>query len=211
MVIVSWVVKVFDETMNSVRAGSRPAQRVGDIGAVDIRDEMAAQVGGSVRGQRPRRHRRPEVGAADADIDDIGHRLPERAAQAPLAHVVGEGGDPGALGENLGHHVLALDHNRRAGEIAQRGVQRGAALGRIDRDRRETSPRASTLDIGRLGERLQTGERRAGDALLGIIEQQIVQHDMHRRKTRGVGGEGVGDLMRQHFAAMGGERVRGPL
>ena len=48
LVIVSCVVKVLDETMNKVREGSSAGERVGEIGAVDIGDEMGA---------RPRRPR----------------------------------------------------------------------------------------------------------------------------------------------------------
>ena len=43
LVIVSWVVKVLDATMNSVRSGSSLAQRLGQVRAVDVGDEVRAQ------------------------------------------------------------------------------------------------------------------------------------------------------------------------
>ena len=132
LVIVSWVVKVFEETMNRVRAGSRPRSVSRDVGAVDVGDEMGAQVRRREGQKRPRRHRRAEIRAADADIDDVGHRLAERAAQAALAHVGGEGEHLGALGLDFGHDVAAVDEDRLAGEIAQGGVQRRAPFRRID-------------------------------------------------------------------------------
>ena len=40
LVIVSWVVKVLEATMNSVVSGSTPLQRLGDVRAVDVGDEV---------------------------------------------------------------------------------------------------------------------------------------------------------------------------
>ena len=62
--------------MISVEAGSRPGQRVADIGAIHIRHEMGADLAdGPVGRQRPRRHGGSEIGPADPDIDDLGQRL----------------------------------------------------------------------------------------------------------------------------------------
>ena len=43
LAIVSWVVKVFDATMNSVVAGCSDPQRVGEVRAVDVRHEVHAR------------------------------------------------------------------------------------------------------------------------------------------------------------------------
>ena len=51
---------------------------------------MGVQLRGRIGRQRTRRHRRSEIGTADADIDEIGHRLTQRAADAALANIVGE-------------------------------------------------------------------------------------------------------------------------
>ncbi len=121
--------KVFDETMNSVRDGSSPRSVSPMSRAIDIGDEVAAQLRRREGRQRARRHRRAEVGPADADIDDVGHRLAERAPHPSLAHVGGEAQHLFARADDLGHHVLAVDQDRLAGEIAQGGVQDGAFLG----------------------------------------------------------------------------------
>ena len=144
------------------------------------------------------RHRRPQIRTADADIDHIGHGLSERAAQASLAHVTGESSDLGALRDDFGHHILALDENGRAGEIAQCRVQRGAALGGVD-DIAAEHRLPLAFDIGGLGERFEMGERRARQALFRIIEQEIVQRDMHRSKTRQIGPEFVQDAATEGF------------
>ena len=53
----------------------------------------------------------PEIRAADADIDDIGHGLAQGAAQTPLAHVGGEGEHLCALRGDIGREVSAFDHD----------------------------------------------------------------------------------------------------
>ena len=128
LVIVSWVVKVFEETMNSVRAGSSPRSVSAMSAPSTLETKCARRFGRREGRERPRRHRRAEVRAADADVDDVGHRLAERAAHPALAHVGGEGEHLRALGLDLGHDVGALDQHRLAGEIAQRAcaARRGA-------------------------------------------------------------------------------------
>ena len=63
---------------------------------------------------------------------DVGHRLAERAPHPSLAHVGGEAQHLFAHADDIGHHVLAVDQDRLAVEIAQCGVQDGALLGRVD-------------------------------------------------------------------------------
>ena len=143
--------KVFDETMNKVPRRVEPAQRVAYVRPVDIRDEMAAQLRRRKGRERPRGHGGAEIGAADADVDDVGHRLPERAAHPSLAHVRREAQHLFPCADGLGHHVLAVDENRLAGEIAQGGVKHGALLGDIDLHAGEHRV-APGFDLGHLGE-----------------------------------------------------------
>ena len=72
LVIVSWVVNVFDAMMKSVDARIDGPQRLGEVRAVDVRDEVQPRTLAGVRRQRFGDHRRPEVRAADADVDDVG-------------------------------------------------------------------------------------------------------------------------------------------
>ena len=64
-----------------------PPDRVAHVRAVDVGDEMAAQLRLRERRQRLGRHGRPKVRSADADIDDVGERLPQRTPCAALTHV----------------------------------------------------------------------------------------------------------------------------
>ena len=70
LVIVSSVVKVFDEMMNSVSAGSR--SRVASAKSVPstLETNRNVSVAVAVVPQRLVGHDRAEVGAADADVDD---------------------------------------------------------------------------------------------------------------------------------------------
>ena len=196
--------KVFDETMNSVRAGSSPRSVSAMSAPSTLETKWARKLAGANGLQRPRRHRRAEVGAADADIDDVGHGLAERAAQSSLAHVVGEGEHLGALALDVGHDVAALDENGLAGKIAQRAVQRGAPLRRIDEIAAEHRV-ALGLDLGRAGEAEQNSERGHVEALLGIIVEEVVEDDVHMFETRAVGGEFGADRARENDAPPLGE------
>ena len=69
-------------------------QRVGKIGAVDIGDEMRSRPRAAIGRQGPRRHRRPEVGAADPYIHDIREGFIARAQNRARADVAREGEDP---------------------------------------------------------------------------------------------------------------------
>ena len=59
LVIVSSVVKVLDETMNSVSAGVQVVRRLAEIGAIDIGDEAESHRPVAERAQRAIGHLRP--------------------------------------------------------------------------------------------------------------------------------------------------------
>ena len=187
LVIVSSVVKVFDETMNIVRDGSSPRSVSPMSAPSTLETKWLRSCGGAIGRERPRRHGRAEVGAADADVDDVGHRLAERAAHPSLAHVRREAQHLFARADHVGHHVLAVDHDRLAGEIAQRHVQDGAVLGDVDLlagEHRLARPRPR-----RLGELDERGQDPGVDALLGIVEQEIVEGDAECLEPRRIVGE----------------------
>ena len=182
------MVKVFDETMNSVRAGSRP-RNVSPMSAPSTLETKWLRNCGGAKGASARvAMAGPKVGAADADVDDVGHRLAERAAHAALAHVGGEAQHLLARADDLGHDVLAVDQDRLAGEIAQRGMQDGALLGRVDVFAGEHRV-ALGLDLGGLGELEERAADGGVDALLGIIEQEIVEGDAELLEPRRIVGE----------------------
>ena len=169
--------------MNRVRAGSRPRSVSAMSAPSTLETKWARRLRGRIGRQRARRHRRAEVGAADADVDDVGHRLAERAAHAALAHVGGEGEHLGALGLDC----RARRRRRRRGPAApersrKRGVQRRAPFRRIDELAAEHRV-ALGLDLGRLGEREQQRERLGVDPLLGEIVEEVVEDDVKALET----------------------------
>ena len=72
----------------------QPGERRGRIGGVDVADEPALQPGLAVGLQRLVGHHRPEVGAADADVDHGADPLAGDAGPGAGAHPVGELVDP---------------------------------------------------------------------------------------------------------------------
>ena len=125
------------------RLGLQTLQRVGDVRAVDIGDEMGARAV-VVGRKRQRRHRRAEIGAADADIDDVGDlscrsapgALPRRTASAKAAIASSTSCTSGITSWPSTDTPLSA-------RIAQRGVQHGAVLGDVDLVARETSRRGA--------------------------------------------------------------------
>ena len=83
--------------------------RLGKVGAVDVGDKAERHIPLAVMFQRLVGHHRPEIGTADADVDDVRNafaRVPRpNAAPDPLAkvrHAV-------EYGVDLGDHVLTIN------------------------------------------------------------------------------------------------------
>ena len=66
--------------------GVEIAHRLDEIGAVDVGDEAERQVALAVVAQRLVGHHRAEVGAADADVDDVADALAGVAGPVAAAH-----------------------------------------------------------------------------------------------------------------------------
>ena len=128
LVIVSSVVKVFDETMNSVSAGSR--SRVASTKSMPstLETKRNVQAAVAIELQRFIGHDRPEVRAADADIDDVADRLAGVALPRAAADLIGEGGHFIEHGMDLGHDVFAIDGDRSPSRRpqARRAARRGS-------------------------------------------------------------------------------------
>ena len=138
-------------------------------------------------------HDRPEVGAADADVDDV----PDRLAGVPLplarADAVGEGGHPVEDGVHLRDDVDAVDDERLPSWHAQRDVEDGAVLGDVDAVAAEhrLGPLAQA---GLLGELQEEAERLVGDAVLRVVEVQASPLRRQPLAARRVVGEQVAQV-----------------
>ena len=119
--------------------------------------------------KRKNRHRRAEIGAADADIDHIGNRaaLPREPSGT---QIMGEGHHPGVRLAHRRHHICPVDQHR-AIEIAQRRMQDRASLGLVDLRARE-----HRLALGRnasvLGQRDQQITGCLVDIGFGVVKKQ---------------------------------------
>ena len=149
--------------------GVEVAGGLGEVGAVDVRDEAEGHVARAVVAQRLVGHDRAEVGAADADVDDVADALAGVARPGPAADAVGEVRHPVEHRVHLGHDVLAVDHDRRAPGRAQRHVEHGALLGDVDLLAPEhgVDAPAQVALVGKLQEQLQ---RLVGDAVLRVVQ-----------------------------------------
>ena len=125
---VSCVVKVFEQMTNRVRRRIDLLQRIGELDAVDVRHAMQADALVAEAGQRLGRHHDAEVGAADADVDDVGEARAGEAEDAPLVHAGDELAHLGELRAHLRHDVLPVRLHRTVRTVAQRHVHGSAAL-----------------------------------------------------------------------------------
>ena len=112
--------------------GIEVAGRFDEVGAVDVGDEPERHVPLAVMLERLVGHHRPEVGAADADVDDVANALAGVALPGAAADPVGEVRHLVEHGVDLRHHVLAIDDDRCPFRRAQGHVQDGAVLGDVD-------------------------------------------------------------------------------
>ena len=90
LVMVSSVVKVLEQTMNRVSSAIQVARRLDEVSAIHIRDETEGHVALAVIFQGLVGHDRPEVGAADANIDYVSDALAGMAFPRAAANLVGE-------------------------------------------------------------------------------------------------------------------------
>ena len=168
-----------------------PGQGLGHVARVDIGHE--AQV--DRRGQRAQRipdHARPQIRAANADMDDGLEGPAGRPGLGARAHAPGVVGHGQTHGVHLGRDRLAQGLEVRPGGRPQRRVQHRPALGGVDRLARE-HPRPRRLDAGRPGQGDTGLEPLAGPALLGQIEIQPRRLDAHPRHPIRVGSELIDD------------------
>ena len=132
LVMVSRVVNVFEEMMNSVSAGSRSVNRFGEVGAVDVGNEPERHGSVAVMLQRFVGHHRTEVGAADADVDDVANAFAGVPFPRAAPHAVGEISHLVEHGVDLGHDVLAVHDDGRPSRRAQGHVQDRAIFRDVD-------------------------------------------------------------------------------
>ena len=155
-------------------------------------------------------HRRAEVAAADADVDHGADPLAGVTGPLAAAHPLGERAHPVEdlvhIGDDVAGVTVVVEHvDDRAARGAERCVQYGAVLGRIDLLAGEHRV-AAPLDIGGRGDLDQTLQRVAGDALLGEVDAQIARRTGERRRSLRVVGEQLAQVRRGRVLEVGEQR-----
>ena len=191
LVIVSSVVKVFDDTMKSGLVGwIEVAHGLDEIRAVDVRDEAEGQVAAGVMPQRLIRHHRAKVRAADADIDHIFDLLARKTLPLARADLLGESGHLFEHRMHLRHHILAVDDDLFRLRRPQRHVQHRAVFGDVDLVAAEhgIDLLAQTRLFGELDQQLQ---RLVGHPVLRVVEKDAAGLGGQALAPAGVGGEQI--------------------
>ena len=106
-------------------------QRIGNVRTVDVGNEMRAWA--IVEwSQCQRRHHWAEIGAANADIDDVGDFLAGRTFEKARADCIGKLAHRRQNAVDVRHHVLAVDQHWRVRTVAQCGMKNGTVFGEVD-------------------------------------------------------------------------------
>ena len=165
------------------------AERLGEMGRVDVGDEEELHVALGVGREREIGHYGTEVAAADADVDDILDALAGKALPLAVADRVGKIPHRRENLSHAGHDVLAVDLDLHLGvHVAKSGVKNGAAFGGVDLLAREHLLDFG-LEIGLLGELDESLHHFAVDAVLGIVEEPAGRLERKLRGAIGIFGE----------------------
>ena len=153
--------------------------------------------------QRLSYHFGAQVRAANANVDNIGHGLAAVAGPRAGADSFAKATHFGQHRIHLWHDVLAIDQNGAVAAIAQRNMQHGAILSRIDL---VAFKHGGDFLLHLLGPRQlqQKVHCLLRNAILGIIEQNIRKAQRKAFKARWVIGKKIAHLHVLHFGLMGG-------
>ena len=135
------------------------AQHAGDVVRIYVADEVKAQAAMCEGVERGHHHLRPEVAAADADVDDV-------AETAVAAHLLG------VREHGIEHAVHFSAVQPRAARRAQCRVQHGAALAGVDRRAREHGI-TLCFEVALLRQVDQEAARRAVDEILREVGKDL--------------------------------------
>ncbi len=158
---------------------------------------MEVEVALAVVLERLGHHHRPEVGTADADVDNVLHGLAGVALPLARAHLVRERlhvvENALDIADALLLDVPATLRHRR---VAESNVKHGAALGGVDVLALEHLV-AELLNVGLTGEAKEGAENLVIDKVLGVVEENVgigggrLEADRVLLKALRVGGKEV--------------------
>ena len=109
---------------------------------------------------------------------------------------------------DLTHHVFAVHKNRPIRAVPQGNVQDGPILGRVDFLAREHLF-GPVLDLGLPGQIEEQPHRFFRDAVLGVVEQDVLEAERKLVEPLGVVAEQIAHLQRSDLLIMGVEGLPG--
>ncbi len=169
--MVSSVVKVLDEMMKRVSAGSRSITASAKSVPSTLETKRKTNVAVAVVLERLIGHHRPKIGTSDADVDHVANALAGVAFPVATAYAVGEGGHLVEHRVDCRDYVLAIDQDGFSFGGAQGDVEHGPLFGDVDLVAAEHGVDALP-QAGFLGELQEKLARFVGDAVLGVVEKE---------------------------------------
>ena len=154
------------------------------------------------------RHDGAEVRAADADVHHIGDGFPRVTLPGAAADRVAELAHLLQHAVHLGHHVLAVDLDGPVRTIAQSDVEDGAILGDVDPVAGH-QPLRPPLEIRLRGQIDEQAHGLRGDAVLGVVEKDVLETKGELRETIGVVREHLAHEPGRHLLVMGEKSLPG--
>ena len=173
--------------------GIEIANRLGEVGTVNVGHEPERHGSIAVVLERFEGHDRSEVRTADADVDDIPNAFTGVSFPLPILNAVGEIGHPIEHGVDLGYHVLAVDHDRCVPGCAQGDVQDCSLLRDVDlvASEHRIDPRSQARFLCQFDEKADGVGR---DAILGVIQEEAHILGRHPLTACGVTGEQIAQM-----------------
>ena len=161
---------------------------LGEVGAVNIGDEAEGERTVGVVAQGLVGHHRTEVGAADADIDDIFDALASVAFPFARADAVGKIGHTVENGMHLWNNINAIDFDRCRARSTKGGVEDGAVLGDVNLVATEHGVNLAA-QIGGVRKIDQASDCLAIDQVFRIIQEKPGGFELELLGASGIGGE----------------------
>ena len=136
-------------------------------------------------------------------------RWPVWPRQAPLAHGGDEPAHPVEHAVHVRHHVPAVDQDRPVAAVAQGDVQHRAVLGVVDLGSPSNIIARQPSTSAWRGEVDAAAHGLGVDAVLAVVEQQVLEPEREPAEALGIGGE---QLAQRHLAdaqGVGGQGLPG--
>mmetsp|Transcript_40401 Transcript_40401/g.72796 ORF Transcript_40401/g.72796 Transcript_40401/m.72796 type:complete len:592 (+) Transcript_40401:163-1938(+) len=168
-------------------------ENFGSVRPIDIRDEEHFKIAFAVRLERLGDHDRTEVGPSDANVHDRVDGLAGVALPGSIADVFGERLDLGEDGVYLRHDILAVDVDGGVGLVAEGHVEDGAVFGVVDFDAR-VHFLGLAHDVRFRSELVEEVHGLFRDAVLRVVDEEVLEFEIHFVEAGGVSGEEVADL-----------------